>query len=379
MAKFMLNTGAKMVSIVHPPPPIARSPSPSAPQAQPSAHAPLSLPQPVIGLGTWLAKPDEIRQAVETAIDLGYRLIDCARVYGNEHEIGEAIANKVKEGKVTRQDLWLTGKLWNTDHHPDRVEQGLAKSLSDLDTGYLDLYLIHWPVAFKYHGDDVLFPRNSEGDIDVDTSVPLAATWSKLVDLKRSGKVKAIGLSNVSCDMLRSIVEAAKSDDEVPSVVQTEYHPMIAPVQRPLKEYCDSKNIVVTAYSGLGNNRLGLPRVIDLAEMQELAAKTGLTEAQLATAWALTQGVASIPKSVNPGRLASNLEATKHYPLSEDQMHLIDSLPCRVAEAEEIGGRYNIPMRYPAPNGPWSVDIFGHEEEKSAKYRVMSDGSIEAR
>lgn len=329
---------------------------------------------PAVGLGTWQAPKDEVRLAVEAGLRAGVRHIDAARVYGNEDEIGQALAAVVADGTVSRGDVWITSKLWNTDHHPSRVEKGCRASLEALGVEYLDLYLIHWPLAFRGN-DETLFPRTAAGEIDFDTQTSLLDTWAALVELKRKGLVKAIGLCNVSPALLDFVVKSAKSDYEVPSSVQVEYHPLIAPLQHNLKTKCDEYGIVMTAFSPLGNNRSGLPKVIDLPQVQELARKTGHTEAQIAINWCVSKGVCCIPKSVSPHRIESNLRATE-FALDPEQLQIVDDLP-RTTPSLQDAGRFNIPVNYPAPNGPWPINIFQHPKESAAAYRVLDNGTVE--
>ncbi|ETS65124.1 hypothetical protein PaG_00182 [Moesziomyces aphidis] len=321
---------------------------------------------PAIGLGTWLAKPDEVRQAVSVALKQGYRHIDAARVYGNEHEVGQALSEALSSGVCSRSDVWITSKLWNTDH--TRAEAAINRTLSDIKTDYLDLYLVHWPVPFTPAEDaNMLFPRNSDGDVDIDTKTSLLDTWKQMIALKKKGLTKAIGLSNVSKDAVEFIVE---NSDEIPSSVQVEFHPLIAPLQKELKDYCESKGIVVTAYSPLGNNRQSLPRIIDLDNVKALAAKNNRTEAQLCINWCVSNGVCCIPKSVTPHRLQSNLESL-NFDLTDEERKTLNVLPNTLGTK-----RFNIPIQYPAPNGPWLIDLFNTEHESCAIWKAQSNGSV---
>lgn len=293
---------------------------------------------------------------------------DAARVYGNEHEVGQALTSSLSSNVCKRSEVFITSKLWNTDHTPSRVEAAIRKTLSDIQTDYLDLYLIHWPVSFIPVSDvNTLFPRNAEGNIDIDTKTSLLDTWNAMIELKNKGLTKAIGLSNVSKEAVEYI---CANSSETPSSVQVEFHPLIAPLQKELKQFCESKGIVMTAYSPLGNNRQNLPRVIDLDNVKQLAAKNNRTEAQLCINWCVANGVCCIPKSVNPVRLESNLKSLD-FDLTEEEKETLDSLP------ETLGTkRFNIPIQYPAPNGPWLVDLFQTEQENKASFRVQQSGSV---
>lgn len=329
---------------------------------------------PSIGLGTWQAPKNEVRVAVEAALRAGYRSIDAARVYGNEDEVGQALKSVVDDGTLKREEVFITSKLWNTDHEPSRVEQGLRTSLTALGVDYLDLYLVHWPLAFRGN-DETLFPRTSAGEIDFDTATSLLDTWAAMIELKRKGLVKAIGLCNVSPKLLDHVVSNAKSTFEVPSSVQVEYHPLIAPLQEELKVLCESKGIVITAFSPLGNNRSNLPKVIDLPQVKELASKTGYTEAQIVINWCISRGICCIPKSVSPHRIVANLEA-QNITLKPEELGVLDSLAENTPSLLDAG-RFNIPINYPAPNGPWPIDIFQHPKEASATYHVLDNGTVQ--
>ncbi|KAI3481112.1 hypothetical protein L1887_56582 [Cichorium endivia] len=182
-----------------------------------------------------------------------------------------------------------------------------------------------------------------------------------MIALKKKGLTKAIGLSNVSKDAVEFIVE---NSDEIPSSVQVEFHPLIAPLQKELKDCCESKGIVVTAYSPLGNNRQNLPRIIDLDNVKALAAKNNRTEAQLCINWCVSNGVCCIPKSVTPHRLQSNLESL-NFDLTDEERKTLNVLPNTLGTK-----RFNIPIQYPAPNGPWLIDLFNTEHESCAIWKA---------
>ncbi|KAL2212597.1 GCY protein [Sarocladium strictum] len=294
---------------------------------------------PAIGFGTWQAKPGEVEVAVETALRSGYRHIDCAAIYRNEVEVGEGIT---KSG-VPRSDIWLTGKLWNTNHAPEDVEAGVNKTLKDLGTDYLDLYLMHWPVAFENTGK--WFPLQEDGNFAV-ADVDPATTWAAMQKLLDSGKVRAIGVSNFTIKRLEDLL-AAPTTKVTPAVNQIEAHPYLQ--QPDLFNFCKAKGIVVTAYSPLGNNQTGEPRTVDDSLVKELSEKLGRDGGQLLASWGMQRGTVVLPKSVTPSRIKSNLEASE---LPADVFEQLNGL--------ERHKRFNHQTR-------WGVDIFQELGDAEAK------------
>ena len=261
---------------------------------------------PILGLGTWKSEPGEVGKAVQEAIRIGYRHIDCAAIYGNEAEIGKALEEIMQAGLVKRDELWITSKLWNNAHARAEVPIALKKTLADLRLDYLDLYLIHWPVATR---PDVIFPRKADDFFSL-TEMPLNETWAGMEDCVESGLAKHIGVSNFSIKRIEEL-SCAKIR---PEVNQIELHPYLQ--QEEVLNYCKKNNIYLTAYSPLGSGdrpdgmkAANEPSLIENPVVGKIAQAHGCSAAQVLLRWAIERGTSVIPKSTNPGRLAENLEA----------------------------------------------------------------------
>lgn len=284
---------------------------------------------PLVGLGTWQAEPGQVKEAVKVALQNGYQHIDAAAIYGNEQEVGQGMA----ESGVPREKYFLTSKLWCNSHRPERVEPALDATLKDLGTDYLDLYLIHWPSAFK-PGDD-LMPKDASGSVILDTDVKLIDTWRAMVKLLDTGKVKAVGVSNFTKENLESITADGLP---WPHVQQIEVHPYLA--QEDYIRYQESKGIHVTAYSPFANlnplyQKPGEPRLVDHELIREMCEKYNATPSQVLTSWAASRGTSVVPKTVTPSRVVENF---KDFVMEKEDIAKITGLDRAHRYNESIAG-----------------------------------------
>ncbi|CAB9528830.1 Deoxymugineic acid synthase 1 [Seminavis robusta] len=274
---------------------------------------------PLLGLGTWKSEPDEVKTAVKEAIKLGYRHIDCAAIYGNEKEVGEALAESFNEGIVKREDMWITSKVWNDSH--EQVSTALKKTLADLQLDYVDLYLIHWPISLK---NGVSFPQDKHDMFHFDGE----RTWKAMESTVDMGLARHIGVSNFSTHKLGRILANYRIK---PEVNQVERHPYLQ--QQHLVQFCRMNGILVTNYSSLGSGDRpaafkpeGEPVLLEDATVKEVAAAVGATPAGVLLKWGIQQGSAVIPKSVNPERLKQNLEVPETVHLDDAAMEKLNAM-----------------------------------------------------
>lgn len=280
---------------------------------------------PVLGLGTWKSEPGEVGRAVRSALEAGYRHVDCAPIYGNEAEVGEALEESFERGDVARDDVWVTSKLWCDSHEPEHVVPALQKTLDDLRLDYLDLYLIHWPVAFR-HG---LQRPKSADDFFTPEELPEEVTWKAMEDAVGRGLCRHIGVSNFSPPLIDKLIEKGEIR---PEVLQVELHPYLQ--QDDLLEYCSENGIFVTAYSPLGSadrppSMKGKeePVLLENETIRDIAEAHDATPAQVLIRWALERGTSVIPKSTNEERIRENLAAA--------DLRLTDDDMARIAELDQ--------------------------------------------
>lgn len=268
---------------------------------------------PALALGTWRSKEEDVYAAVLIALKSGYRHIDTAAIYRNECAIGRA----VKDSGVPREEIFITTKLWGTQHrYPSR---GLDESLERLGLEYVDLYLMHWPVPLK---DNPAYPGIPPLSAGIERNTDLedwdfVKTWELMQSLLKTGKTKAIGVSNFSVNNIKQLL-AAPSTTVVPAANQVELHPLLP--QDDLIEFCHKNNILIEAYSPLGSTESPL---FEDSTIVEIARKYGVQPAQVLINWAIKRNYVVLPKSVTPSRIISNL---KEFDLSSEDVERIHQL-----------------------------------------------------
>ena len=272
-----------------------------------------------LGFGTLIPDPVATRNATKAALEAGFRVIDTAERYRTEREVGEAMQEVFKEGKIKREDVFVITKLWNTNHRPQRVKPAFEASLKKLQLDFVDLYLIHTPFAFQ-PGDEQ-DPRDANGNVIYDQGVTLPDTWRAMEGLVSEGKCKAIGLSDVSLAQVQDIVKAGRIK---PAVVHVESHPYLP--EWDLLSYCTEKRIVLQAFAALGHS--SEPSLLMDPVIIAIARRINKTPAQVLLAWAIQRGTAPLTTSKTPSRIQENFEVST---LPEDAMREIsDGIKSRV-------------------------------------------------
>ncbi|MBT0608779.1 aldo/keto reductase [Aequorivita echinoideorum] len=276
-----------------------------------------------IGLGTWKSTGNAVKKAVKDALEAGYRHIDTAAAYGNEKLIGEALKEVFDEGKILREDVFITSKLWNDSHAEGQVRPALEDSLKKLQLDYLDLYLIHWPVAFK---NGVDFPKKPD-DYLTPQEAPIIDTWKQMEKAKTDGLTRHIGVSNFSIKKLKDLISKASIK---PEMNQVELHPFLQ--QQELLNFCKGENILVTGYSPLGSGDRAdsmkgesEPSLLENETLQQLARSQNASVAQVLIAWQNHRDCATLPKSTTKDHIKSNFQAAS-LELSEKDMEKIEKL-----------------------------------------------------
>ena len=272
---------------------------------------------PVLGFGTLIPDAATTISATRAALEAGFRHFDCAERYRNEQEVGEALEAGLAAGGIARDDIFVTSKLWNSNHRPERVKPAVEASLGRLGLSYLDLYLIHTPFAFQ-PGDEQ-DPRDQNGNIQYDRGVTLLETWGAMESLVDNGKCRAIGLSDITLEGLLPIYESARIK---PAVVQVEAHPYLP--ERELLEFCRRNDIAFLAFAPLGHGIR--PGPLEDSVITAIAARVGKTPAQVLLAWAVQRGTALLttPRTMARARENFNISA-----LPEDAFDEINRIQTR--------------------------------------------------
>jgi diketogulonate reductase-like aldo/keto reductase len=266
---------------------------------------------PAVGFGTLIPDPVATRQATRAALEAGFRHLDAAERYRNEEAVGNAIRDAFKAGTLRREDLFVTTKLWNTNHRPERVKPAFDASRRRLQLDYIDCYLIHTPFAFE--AGDEQDPRDEQGRVIYDSGVTLAETWRALERLVDHGHCRSIGLSDITLKKLREIVAIARIK---PAVVQVESHPYLP--EWELLDFCQEHGIIVQAFAALGHAMK--PSVLEDPVMTTIARRVHKTPAQVALAWAVQRGTAFLTTSTKPERIRESFDISA---LPEDAMREI--------------------------------------------------------
>jgi diketogulonate reductase-like aldo/keto reductase len=300
---------------------------------------------PILGLGTWKSPVQSVGQAVEYAITkANYPHIDCAHIYRNEPEIGEALQKVWQNGKQKRADIFITSKLWNSDHERERVRPACETTLKNLKLDYLDLYLMHWGIATYPDPEANINGRFNEkldaNGMLIPKKVSIRETWEAMEQLVTDGLVRAIGVANFTAPMLVDLLSYAKIK---PAVNQIELHPYLQ--QNELITFCKNNGIAVTAYSPLGSpgnysnaNLVQDETIIAIAKAHHKA------PAQILIRWAIQRQTIVIPKSVTPERIQENINVFD-FQLSESEMQKIAGL--------------NRNQRFVNPIDWWKIPYFG--------------------
>jgi len=287
---------------------------------------------PAVGFGLWKVEKQASPTIVEEAARAGYRHFDCASDYGNEADVGQGL-RQVLSGVCKRDELWVTSKLWSTNHAPQHVRQACERSLRDLQLDYLDLYLIHFPIALEYVPPETRYPAGWFHDPDAaqpkmkPARVPIADTWRAMESLVEAGLVKNIGVCNFGVSLLRDMLSYASIP---PAVLQVEMHPYLA--QEKLLRFCGEQGIAVTAFSPLGALsyfQIGMATedesVLNQPVVRAAAERHKKSPAQVVLRWGVQRGTAVIPKTSRPERLRENL-AIFDFELTADEMKAITAL-----------------------------------------------------
>ena len=272
---------------------------------------------PALGFGTLIPDAAETRTATRTALETGFRHLDCSERYRNEEQVGQAIREAIQAGWLNRNHLFVTTKLWNNNHRPERVQPAIESSRERLQVECIDLYLMHTPYAFL-PGDDQ-DPRDENDNVIYDQETTLMDTWSAMEKLVDRGMCKAIGLSDVSLEQVREVFDQARIK---PSVVQIESHPYLPETE--ILEFCKVNGVVILAFAPLGHGIK--PGVLEDPVILAIAQRVGRTPAQVLLAWAIQRGTAVLTTPKTPDRAKENFEVSA---LPDGAMEQINAIQTR--------------------------------------------------
>jgi D-xylose reductase len=288
---------------------------------------------PNVGLGFWKVPGSAAENLVCDALEIGYRHLDCACDYGNEKAVGAGVRKALQSGLCRRDELWITSKLWNTYHAREHVRPAVERSLSDLGVDYLDLYLIHFPIAQRYVPIEKRYPPEWFYDPNAPVprmefeAVPISETWGAMERLVRDGLVRNIGVCNFGCSLLRDLLTYSEIP---PALLQVELHPYLT--QEKLLRFCAEQKIIVTAFSPLGalsylSIGMATPEdsVLEQPVVRKAAARINRTPAQVVLRWGVQRGTAIVPKTSHPERLRENLQLFD-FEVTEEEMNSISAL-----------------------------------------------------
>jgi alcohol dehydrogenase (NADP+) len=290
---------------------------------------------PALGFGTLIPDAATTTRATREALEAGYRHFDCAERYQNEREVGEALRIGLAAGGIAREDIFVTTKLWNSNHRPERVEPAFEASLERLGLDYLDLYLIHTPFAFR--AGDEQDPRDENGDVVYDKDVTLLDTWRAMEDLVDHGRCRAIGLSDIGLNDLQPLYESARIK---PAVVQVEAHPYLPETE--LLEFCKEKGIVFLAFAPLGHGIR--PGPLEDPVIVQIATRIAKTAAQVLLAWAIQRGGALLTTPKTAARARENFDISVLPADAFDEINRIETRQ-RFNEVVKTGSPGFIPRR----------------------------------
>ena len=271
---------------------------------------------PALGFGTLIPDATQTITATRDALEAGFRHFDCAERYRNEREVGEDLQSGLAAEGLTRDDIFVTTKLWNTNHQPSRVEPAFEASLDRLRLDYLDLYLIHTPFAF--HPGDEQDPRDQNGNVLYDGRVTLLDTWRAMEALVDRGRCRAIGLSDITLDEFLPIYQAARIK---PSAVQVESHPYLPETE--LLEFCKENGVVFLAFAPLGHGMK--PGLLEDPVISAIAARVGKTPAQVLLAWAVQRGTALLTTPKSAARARENFDISPLPEAAFDEINRIET------------------------------------------------------